>query len=49
MQLDRAGSPHDHARLIDTYDVAYRLFLRGKLRRHVELAREDEERNNSGG
>lgn len=48
VQLDRARSPHDHHRLIDTNDVAYRLFLRAKLRRHVELYEMEQDKANGG-
>jgi hypothetical protein len=48
VQLDRARSPHDHRRLLYTNDVAYRLFLRAKLSRHVELYEMEKDKANGG-
>jgi hypothetical protein len=49
VQLDRAGCPHDERRLLRTDDVVYRLWLRGKLERHTQLRREDDERARARG
>jgi hypothetical protein len=48
VQLDRAGSPHDHHRLIDLNDRAYRMFLRAKLRMLVELHEIEADKANGG-
>ena len=44
VQLDRARATYDIGRLIDTNDIAYRIFLRAKLQRHIELADRDADR-----
>jgi hypothetical protein len=48
VQLDRAGSPHDHHRLIDVNDRPYRMFLRAKLRALHELNEIDLDRQKDG-
>lgn len=45
VQLTRAGLTFDIGRLIDTNDVAYRMFLRASLRRLVELHERDVEKS----